>query len=336
MARKTAVQPIVCLDAAQAGQPALEMRRRIGERFVGQVEAVNAVAGAYQRWKADLCRPGRPIASLLFLGPSGTGKTHLVETFAYSIHRLPRHLLKIDCAEYQHSHEVARLVGAPPGYLGHRETAAVLRQKTLNEAESASAGISVILLDEVDKAHEAFWNILLGILDKGILQLGDSSKTDFSRSMIFMTANTGSREIGHLLHGGFGFTVPEASTSSVSGVALSAMRRVFAPEFVNRLDGSVVFHPLSRPQLLSILEFEIETLRPRLSFSFDVSERAREFLADQGYDARYGARHLRRSVDQHLVQPFTNLICSNQVALGDRVFVGADDKGLTYTKAMAA
>src|SRR6202045_4986549 len=185
----------VLLDPTKTGKQAEDLENRLSHFVVGQDEAIHQIVRAYQTHVAGLSPAGRPIANFLFLGPTGSGKTRIVEATAESMLKNSRAVIKIDCAEFQHSHEIAKLIGSPPGYLGHRETHARLSQEALNQHHTDSVKLSFVLFDEIEKASDALWNLLLGILDKGVLTLGDNSRVDFSSSMIFLTSNLGASEM---------------------------------------------------------------------------------------------------------------------------------------------
>jgi ATP-dependent Clp protease ATP-binding subunit ClpB len=318
------------------------LRRKI----VGQDEAVQAVVDLYQVFRAGLNSPGRPVGNLLFLGPTGAGKTRVVEATAEVLFGDPRAVIKVDCAEFQHSHEIAKLIGSPPGYLGHRETHPLITQEALAQYHTDKLKISFLLFDEIEKASDALWQLLLGILDKATLTLGDNRRVDLSQTMIFMTSNLGGTEITELMTGGLGFapTVPPESRpkldEKVERTAAGAAKRKFAPEFMNRIDKVVVFHPLRSQQLEQILEIELGMVQQRVletakgRFLFRVAQKARDFLLREGTDLKYGARHLKRSIERHLVYPLASLLATNQVSLGDVLSIDWNgiDNGLTFLK----
>src|SRR6266851_8970452 len=186
---------LASLDPSKTGRQAEDLENQLHHLVVGQEEAIHQIVRAYQTHLAGLCPVGRPIGNFLFLGPTGSGKTRIVEATAESLLKNPRAVIKIDCAEFQHSHEIAKLIGSPPGYLGHRETHPLLSQETLNQHHTETMKLSFVLFDEIEKASDALWNLLLGILDKGTLTLGDNRKVDFSRALIFMTSNLGATEM---------------------------------------------------------------------------------------------------------------------------------------------
>src|SRR5918911_3554791 len=213
---------------------------------------------------------------MLFLGPTGSGKTHVVEAAAEVLFGNRNAVVKIDCAEFQHSHEIAKLIGSPPGHLGHRETHPLLSQEVINQYHTDQVKISFILFDEIEKASDALWNLLLGILDKATLTLGDNRKVDFSRAMIFMTSNLGAAEMSSLMNPKLGFGVvrenareaacrsDEKLNSKVAKTGVEAARRKFTPEFMNRLDKVVVFRPLGEAELRKILDIELNMVQQRI------------------------------------------------------------------------
>jgi ATP-dependent Clp protease ATP-binding subunit ClpA len=256
-----------------------EFEAALRSRIIGQQEGLQALVDLYQVLCAGLNSPGRPLGSLLFLGPTGTGKTRLVEAAAEILFGNPRAMIKVDCGEFQHSHEISKLVGSPPGYLGHRETHPVLTQEALEQFHTEKLALNFLLFDEIEKASDALWQLLLGILDKATLTLGDNRRVDLSRTLVFLTSNLGASGISDLMSGGFGFIgrtdKPGAELEQkVVRTAAEAARRTFSPEFINRLDKVVVFSPLSHEQLREILELELRQVqmrvlrRPRCSFCF--------------------------------------------------------------------
>ncbi|HLN03803.1 MAG TPA: AAA family ATPase [Bryobacteraceae bacterium] len=341
------------LDPTQTGQDAEKLNGDLRKRIVGQDQAIDQIVNVYQMYLAGMNSPGRPVGNFLFLGPTGSGKTRLVEVTAESLVGDARAIIKVDCAEFQHSHEIAKLIGSPPGYLGHRETHPLLSQEVLNQYHTEKIKISFVLFDEIEKASDSLWNLLLGILDKATLTLGDNRRVDFSHAMIFMTSNLGASEMGSILRPNLGFAtseiearhksglLDEATTDKVSRAGVEAARRKFAPEFMNRIDKVVVFKPLGQAELKKILGLELGILQTRIfnssmttPFVFSVTESARDFLLREGTDMKYGARHLKRAIDRELVHPMSNLIATQQVRGGDliRVDFDEDDNQLMFAK----
>ena len=304
-------------------------------KIIGQEEGLQALVDLYQVFCAGLNSPSRPLGSLLFLGPSGTGKTRLVEAAAEILFGNPRAMLKVDCAEFQHSHEIAKLVGSPPGYLGHRETHPFLTQDALEQFHTDKLQLSLLLFDEIEKASDALWQLLLGILDKATLTLGDNQRVDLSRTLVFLTSNLGAAGISDLMSGGFGFIdaadkLVADLEQKVARTAAEAARRTFSPEFMNRLDKVVVFNPLSHERLRAILELELRQVQLRVlqtakvQFQFRVRAAGKEFLLTEGTDRRYGARHLKRAVERYVVCALANLLATGQVGTGDMLCIDWD------------
>jgi ATP-dependent Clp protease ATP-binding subunit ClpA len=327
---------LALLDPAKTGKQAEHLESRLHHLIVGQDEAIHQIVRAYQTHVAGLSPVGRPIGNFLFLGPTGSGKTRIVEATAESLLKNSRAVIKIDCVEFQHSHEIAKLIGSPPGYLGHRETHALLSQEALNQHHTENVKLSFVLFDEIEKASDALWNLLLGILDKGTLTLGDNRKVDFSASMVFLTSNLGAAEMSSLVNPRLGFQAPSVDdagsslklSARISSAGIAAARRKFTPEFINRLDNIVVFRSLGNEELRRIVDIELEAVQQRIQaaaatepFVVNVTDTAREFLLVEGTDFRYGARHLKRAIERLLVQPLSNLMASGQIHCGDCIRV---------------
>ncbi len=337
-------QPVV-LDSTLRSPKAVEFEEALRAKIVRQEEAVQAMVDLYQVFCAGLNSPGRPVGSLLFLGPTGSGKTRIVEAAAEILFGDPRAVIKVDCGEFQHSHEISKLIGSPPGYLGHRETHPLITQEALAANHTDKLKLSFLLFDEIEKASDALWQLLLGMLDRATLTLGDNRRVDLSHTVIFMTSNLGSTEITELMHGGMGFIQPKDKPMAgldvkVARTAVEAARRKFSPEFMNRLDKIVAFHPLNREQLAEVLQIELTQLQQRIletkngQFLFRVTEAGREFLLCEGTDQRYGARHLKRAIERHVVFPLANLLATGQVKASDILYIDWDPRvgGLVFWK----
>jgi len=334
----------VPLDPSKTGRDAESLEGNLRKMIVGQDEAIQQIVNIYQMYLTGMSAPGRPIGNFLFLGPTGSGKTRIVEATAEALIKNPRAVIKIDCAEFQHSHEIAKLIGSPPGYLGHRETHPLLSQEVLNQYHTDTVKVSFVLFDEIEKASDSLWNLLLGILDKATLTLGDNRKVDFSRAMIFMTSNLGASEMSALMSPKLGFNAGEAARRSQNGEmdanldnkikrsGVEAARRKLTPEFINRLDKIVTFRPLGSPELQKILDIELNMVQQRIfntanekSFVFKATDSAKRFLLREGTDMKYGARHLKRAIERLLVQPMSNLIATDQVRGGDWIKIDFDE-----------
>jgi ATP-dependent Clp protease ATP-binding subunit ClpA len=331
---------LAALDPDRKSTQAERFEAELRARVVGQERAVRKLASLYQVLQAGMTDLSRPIGTMLFLGPTGSGKTHLVEAAAEVLFGDRRAVVKIDCAEFQHSHEISKLIGSPPGYLGHRETPALLTQENLSKHHTERDPFTLVLFDEIEKANDALWQLLLGVLDKAVLTLGDNRQVDFSQTMIFMTSNIGAREMSRLINGSVGFAPvgstrlrPDDLDQKIVRTATEAARRKFSPEFMNRIDKLVVFRSLKHDELRRIIDLELDAVQRRIDegagerFSFAITEAAKEFLLAEGTDRRYGARHLKRALERLLVTPIANLSSSRQLRLGDVLLVDLDRGG---------
>jgi ATP-dependent Clp protease ATP-binding subunit ClpB len=333
------------LDPTRRSNEAAEFESALRRKIVGQDAAVDKVAEIYQMFLAGLNPPGRPVGNLLFLGPTGSGKTRVVEAVAESLFGDAHACIKIDCAEFQHSHEIAKLIGSPPGYLGHRETHPLLTQEALNQWHTEKLKLSILLFDEIEKASDALWQLLLGILDKATLTLGDNRRVDLSQCIIVMTSNLGASEMNEMINGSMGFAQTPAQMDAqldqkIDRTAIEAARRKFSPEFMNRIDKVVVFKMLRREHLEHILEIELGMVQQRIlqvtgnnQFVFSCTPAVKQFLLREGTDLRYGARHLKRAIERNIVFPLANLVATGQVKLGDFIRIDIDGKGkMTFVK----
>jgi ATP-dependent Clp protease ATP-binding subunit ClpA len=338
----------VALNPEKKAVRSEQFESELAARVIGQERAVRRMSGLYQIFLAGMQSPNRPIGTMLFLGPTGSGKTRIVEAAAEVLFGDANAVLKIDCAEFQHSHEIAKLIGSPPGYLGHRETSPLLTQENLNRFHTETTKISLVLFDEIEKASDSLWKLLLGILDKATLTLGDNRRVDFSNTIVIMTSNLGAREMGELMSGGIGFARPTAKEARLNidvdqkiyRTAVDAARRKFSPEFMNRIDSIVVFRSLKDEHLKQILDLELEAVQKRISsnagtkFTFQCSDAAKKFLLDEGIDPRYGARHLKRAIERSIVHSLANLVTTDQVMTNDviEIDLSADTRTLEFSK----
>ena len=326
------------LDPEMRSSEVLDFERRLLSKVVGQDRAVRRIVNMYQIYLAGMSTPGRPIGNLLFLGPTGSGKTRVVEASAEILFGSPRAFIKIDCAEFQHSHEIAKLIGSPPGYLGHRETPPLLTQEAIDQYQNDRAKMTFILFDEIEKASDALWQLLLGILDKGTLTLGDNRRVDLSRCVIFMTSNLGAVEMSDMLQGGgIGFTSgvkhDDASLAVSGHQALSYRARCCETKVLSGVhepsrQGRRVPHadrrgsaPDSRHRTQRSAEPD-HGLAEQQAIRLSIARRdSKEFLLREGTDLKYGARHLKRAIERHLVFPLSNLIATGQISQGDVIKV---------------
>jgi len=328
------------LDPRVKCAKAQEFDQQLSALIIGQENAVRSMGSLYQLFLAGMNQSNKPVGALLFLGPTGSGKTRVVEAASDILFRDPNAVIKVNCAEFQHSHEIAKLIGSPPGYLGHRETSPMFTQENLDRFHTKDTPLSLVLFDEIEKASDSLWKLLLGILDKGTMILGDNRQVDFSQSLIIMTSNLGAREMSELMKGSIGFASAQQRNNldksqtdideKIERTAVKAASRNFSPEFMNRIDKVVVFHSLNQNHLRQILDLELCALKERImcsartKFFFSCSDSVKELLLREGTDTRYGARHLKRSIERLLVIPMSHLVASGQISFGDWIDVDLD------------
>lgn len=312
------------------------LRERLDERLVGQPVAVETILPYVQMFQAGLAPEGRPAGVFLLLGPTGTGKTRTVEALAAALHGSEKSMLKVDCGEFQMEHEVAKLVGAPPGYLGHRETPPMLSQQKLNTVSSEKSSLSIVLFDEIEKAASSMTRLLLGILDKATLRLGDNNCVNFERTLIFLTSNLGARGMAKAMAPGFGFsqhiqTSQDDSRARLTSIGMNAVRRKFTPEFVNRIDAVITYQPLSPASMERILGLQLGEIERHIenrlgdrAFRISVPEASRAVLLRMGTSLEFGVRELKRILHRNLMQPLAALIAEGRVQPGATVTLDPD------------
>jgi ATP-dependent Clp protease ATP-binding subunit ClpA len=315
-----------------------DLLRELSGSIIGQPQALAQIVPYVQMHQAGLAPEGRPVGVFLMLGPTGTGKTRTVEVLAQALHGSEKHLLRVDCGEFQMEHEVAKLIGAPPGYLGHRETQPMLSQQKLNGVTSDQCSLSLVLFDEIEKAAPSMTRLLLGVLDKAALRLGDNATVSFERTIIFMTSNLGADAMRKQLRPDFGFETMVGgvrnSAKKLEGIGMNAVRRKFSPEFVNRIDSVITYQPLNAAALAIIVDQQLEALERHIAnrlmeraFEIEVDESAREFLLRKGTSDEYGARELKRVILRHLTQPLAAMVACGAVVPADMVHVEASEDG---------
>jgi ATP-dependent Clp protease ATP-binding subunit ClpA/ActR/RegA family two-component response regulator len=321
-----------------------DLARVLSEKVVGQESAMKRIIPYVQMHQAGLAPGGRPVGVFLLLGPTGTGKTRTVEAMAEALHGNQTQMIKVNCGEYQLDHEVAKLIGAPPGYLGHGETQSVFTEDRMAAVTSVDCALSIILFDEIEKAAPALIQLLLGILDKATLRLGNASEVDFQDTLIFFTSNLGAREMKGEIEPGMGFRQPrspdDASLSArLQTVSMAAVRRRFSPEFVNRIDVVVTYEPLTAESFSGILDLQIKELQHHIEsrlgdrgFDVAVSDESRELLLRKGASTEFGARELKRVVHRYLTQPLAALVIEGSVPPGGmvRTSVSPDGESLAF------
>jgi ATP-dependent Clp protease ATP-binding subunit ClpA len=349
----TAVQepprPSPDLDPTRHGEATRDFEAFLHSHIVGQDAAIEAVTEIYQMFLVGMTPPDRPIGNLLFLGPTGSGKTYLVEVVAEMLFGNRHSFIKVDCAEFQEHHEIAKLIGSPPGYVGHLQTQPLLTQESLNRWHTETLKLTLLLFDEIEKASEALWQLLLGILDKGTLTLGDNSHVDLSHCLIFLTSNLGASQMSDLVQGGMGFAPHDAIAdkdldAKIERTATEAARKKFSPEFLNRLDKVVVFRTLRPEQLQQVLDLELAKVQKRIMdaigqshFTFRCSPEVKQWLLQEGTDPKYGARHLKRVIERRIVYALANLVATRQISTGDCIDITLKpDRTLAFTKGTVA
>lgn len=322
-----------------ATEPVPDLTSLLTAKLVGQPNVIESVVPYVEMFQAGLAPENRPVGVFLLLGPTGTGKTRTVEVLAEALHGSVKNILKVDCGEFQLEHEVARLIGAPPGYLGHRETQPMLSQQKLSAVTSGQCGLSLILFDEIEKAATALSRLLLGVLDRGVLRLGDNTSVNFENSLIFLTSNLGAKEMMREIHPDFGFQPAGAEmrgnlTGKLQAIGMTAVKRKFSPEFVNRIDRVITYRPLDRESLSEIADHEVAGLQKHISsrlgsraFQLDVPRETRQWLIDKGTSVAYGARELKRTIHRNITQPLASLVARNQVEPASRLSVSVTEDG---------
>jgi CheY-like chemotaxis protein len=338
-------------SGTEAAVPSFAAGERIAallqSKVVGQPSALETIVPSIHLHRSGLAPEGRPVGTFLLLGPTGTGKTRTVEAIAEVLHGTPHAVLRVDCGEFQSDHEIAKLIGAPPGYVGHFDSRARLSEEMLEEVRTENCGLALILFDEIEKAAPAMVPLLLSILDRAVLTLGSGDRVDFSRTLIFFTSNLGAREMMDEIRPGVGFDLGEPRSPAelrarLEGIGTKAVEKHFAPEFVNRIDAVVTYRPLDQESLVAILEHHIHDLQlhvhtrlGRRSFTIDVAPPARYFMIDRGTSLEYGARELRRVIHRHLTQPLAARVAGGAIAPGATVTVDLEENGDGLTFAVS-
>src|SRR6202046_4270494 len=325
-------------------EPAEDLTSILSSKVVGQPNVINVIVPYIEMFQAGLAPENRPVGGFLLLGPTGTGKTRTVEALAEALHGSAKNVLKIDCGEFQMEHEVAKLIGAPPGYLGHRETQPMLSQQKLTSVTSDNCALSLVLFDEIEKAAPSMTRLLLGVLDRGILRLGDNSVVNFEKSLVFLTSNLGAKEMMREISPDFGFASATVSgtredlSQKLQGIALVAVRKKFSPEFINRIDHVITYRPLDAESFSAITDHEIASLQNHVNtrlgtrcFAIEVPFETRQWLIERGTSAEYGARELKRTIHKNLTQPLATLVAKNQIEPGSRVRVEIDPSLMSLT-----
>jgi len=318
------------------------------KKLIGQNHVIEAVVPYVTKFLVNLHRPDHPVGNFLFLGPTGTGKTKSMEALAEVLHGNANNILRVDCGEFQMEHDIAKLIGAPPGYLGHRETHPMLSQTKINAVSSENCDLSIVLFDEIEKAAPSMWRLLLGILDKANMKLGDNTNVKFDRCIIAMTANIGQEEMQRMLRPTLGFetatrnVVPEdfigeKGLASLQKMGTSAFHRKFPAEFPNRLDSVVTFRPLPHDVLVTITQNELTRLQNHIDdrlqdkgFTLSYTPEVVEYLVKTGSSIKFGAREINRVIDRELYNPITFDFATQKIVAGDTVDISLTNNKLTW------
>lgn len=319
--------------AARAPIPLLT---QLESMVIGQSNALSLIIPFIQTYNAGLNPVNRPAANILLCGNTGLGKTSTVESLATLLHGNPKHMIRVDCGEFQMDHEVAKLIGAPPGYLGHRETQPVFTQTRLNSVKSDSSKLSLILFDEIEKASRGLMQILLGVMDKAQLRLGDSTTVDFSDSIIFLSSNLGAKQVNDALREKIGFQSGQQALSNkqIKEIIERAAKKHFSSEFMNRLDEMAYYYPLTDDNLRKIVIRELELLQEHYNsrlgtrtFMLGIGEAMFEHILKTGTSPEFGARELKRKIYRYITQDIVQLLNANEIPAGSVVLLNrtADD-----------
>ena len=330
------------LDTSLKSDEERDLGDALRRMIVGQEEAVDALVDAYTVFLGGLNPPDRPVANLMFLGPTGCGKTLAMEAMGEALFGTRGAVKKVSCEEFAHGHEVAKLVGSPPGYLGHRETPPFFTQESLAQHHTDKLKLTLVLFDEIEKASDALWNLLLGILDKASLVLGDNRTVSFAQCIITLTGNLGGRQMQALAEGGMGFSgssvvAGEELDKGVDKVAESEARKRFSPEFMNRIDKVVAFHALRPEHLKKVVEIELGLVQDRIlkappsqQFVLTYTDGAKALLLEKGTDVKNGARPLKRAIEKMVIRRLARLLSTRQIQMGDLVEVREDGGDLAF------
>lgn len=332
----------VALDVLLRAKDSIALETELKYRVVGQDAAIEKIVGTFERRMSGLHRPRRPLGSMLFLGPTGTGKTHIAESLADIMFGNPDALIKIDCAELQESQSVLKLIGSAPGYVGYsdKEEGMYLSQSKLDAHQTAEWPVSILVLDEIEKAHDNLFRLFLGILDKATLNLNNGKKIDFSKTLVIMTSNLGAEEVSKYIANKIGFNTSSTNEDAVKmSLTTKALKNKFSPEFMNRIDQIVHFSSLEPKHFKAILDIECRSIQKRIlmsetihPFSFILDDTAKTYILSKGTSKEYGARELNRVLDQEIVTGLSSLILTKQIEIGDEVCISYKDFALIFGK----
>lgn len=331
------------LDPSKQSEKAAEFEHELRKSLIGQDKAVKAISRIYKLLLAGFNSPKKPLGNLLFLGPTGSGKTRAMEVVAEYFWQDAEKMIKIDCAEFQAEHEISKLIGAPPGYLGHSSTEMVITQEKINANIDEKHPFCIVLFDEIEKASDRLYQLLLGVLDKGVLTLGNNKKVKMNKCIIVMTSNLGTADVAKIMNK-IGFKPEDEEELQAradrenESISLSAVEKRFSQEFINRLDEIVVFQRLTKPDMIEILEIELKKLQMQIihessgsnQFIFHCSQPVKDYFITEGYSPKFGARPLKRVLEKHLLMPLAELAATDQIKLGDEINVVLKDNALKF------
>lgn len=318
--------------------PPSSLSNRLKSLIIGQDESIDAIVPYVDMYKSGLSPEGRPAGIFLLLGPTGTGKTATVEALAAILHGSKSQHIRIDCGEYQSEHEVAKLIGAPPGYLGHRETQPALTQQKLTAAASENCSLTIVLFDEIEKGAASIHRLLLGIFDRGIMKLGDNTSVQFEKTIIFLTSNLGARERPRA-EAPYGIApAAEVRHSRAGIITREAAKRKFSPEFMNRIDTVLSYSHLGREQIQQVIELQIEAMQRHIlsrlgnsAFVVSFTKQAKELIAVKGTSAEYGAREVKRVIQREIMHRIARLSAHNGLGtIHSKVTIGVSGDQFSF------
>lgn len=331
------------LDVTQESPEAKRIRTHLESQVVGQSEPIDQLVAITEKYRSGLYDHSRPIASVLLLGPSGSGKTKLTEAFTEALHGNERHRMKVDCGEYQHSNEIAKLIGSPPGYLGHRETPPLFTNSRIEGFRSKDYPFALLIFDEIEKASDALWHLLLGVLDRGTISNGYNEEVDLTKTVILMTSNAGSKEMADAMNSRLGFFTQGCNgllrtAGEIRAIGVKAAKKEFTPEFVNRLDALIGCNALTEDQILQVIDIELARLQERIGqhatprILFEVTDAVREAILEEGFDPKYNARNVRRVIDQRIQTPLGRILAGRQCAEEDVIQIDYINDEYIFTR----
>jgi ATP-dependent Clp protease ATP-binding subunit ClpB len=331
------------LDSKTKPDRILAIENSIKNRIVGQDSAIENIVGVVQNSLVGIHNPNKPLGSMLLLGSTGIGKTETVGALSKALFGTSKAVIRIDCAEYQMSQDISKIIGAPPGYVGHNSTEPIFTQPRLEQHKTKDYDMNIILFDEIEKASDALFKLLLGIMDYGILKTNQNKEIDFSRSLIFLTSNLGAEQIKALTSKGLGFNpapvVNNETKGKITNSIQKSVEKQFSPEFIGRLSKIITFENLTEENVKQILQIELDNVKKRIftsanhcKFTFFCDSKVQEFLVQEGYSPKYGARNLTKAVEKHIVTPLANLMLRDEIEYGDALSITWEDDEIQFNR----